>query len=73
MSGLRNYLFAALGFAWLVVGIASTGSASEHWTEAPIAGTSPDAVVLGRDLDGDGDPDEGVSKLPTSPEGRLSR
>ena len=58
MPGKTHSLIAALGFAWLLVGGASTVSAADHWSEARIPGTSDQAVTLGRDLDGDGDPDE---------------
>jgi len=33
-------------------------SAADHWSEARIPGTSDQPVTLGRDLDGDNDPDE---------------
>jgi len=39
-------------------GGASMVSAADHWSEARIPGTSDQAVTLGRDLDGDNDPDE---------------
>ncbi len=55
--------YAALGFAWLLVGAPSPAGASNHWSEAPIPGTSETALVLGRDLDGDGDPDEITIRL----------
>ena len=63
MPGTTRTLFAVFGFAWLVVGAPSTGGASDHWSEAPIPGTSETALVLGRDLDGDGDPDEITIRL----------
>ncbi len=55
--------FAALGFAWLLAGAPSPAAASDHWSEASIPGTSETALVLGRDLDGDGDPDEITIRL----------
>ncbi len=57
MPGKTHPLIAALGFAWLLVGAPSTAGASNHWSGAPIPGTSETALVLVRDLDGDGDPD----------------
>jgi len=33
-------------------------SAADHWSEASMPGNSDQAVTLGRDLDGDNDPDE---------------
>ncbi len=63
MSGLKGYVSAALGLAWVIAAIPSAGSAAEHWTEPRIAGASEEAVVLGRDLDGDGDPDEVTIRL----------
>ncbi len=63
MPGTTRTLFAVFGFAWLVVGAPSTGGASDHWSEARIPGTSETALVLGRDLDSDGDPDEITIRL----------
>ena len=53
-----NYVFAALILGWLMAGFSPTGNAAEHWQEARIPGTSENAITLGRDLDGDRDPDE---------------
>ena len=53
-----DYVFAALILGWLMAGFSPTGNAAEHWQEARIPGTSENAITLGRDLDGDGDPDE---------------
>ena len=59
MLGSRALLGALVGFACLIGPFPfSPGHAAEHWTEARIAGTSDNALALGRDLDGDGDPDE---------------
>ena len=51
--------------AFLLVLVASfillfphAGTSVKQWTEPRIPGTSETAVTLGRDLDGDGDPDE---------------
>ena len=52
------YIFAALVVGWLMAGFSLAGNAAEHWQEARIPGTSENAITLGRDLDGDGDPDE---------------
>ena len=58
MPGLKESLYAALGVAWMIVAFPCAGNADEHWDEARAPGTSQEAVTLGRDLDGDGDPDE---------------
>jgi FtsP/CotA-like multicopper oxidase with cupredoxin domain len=52
------YVFAALILGWLAADLSLAGNAAEHWQEARIPGTSENAITLGRDLDGDGDPDE---------------
>ena len=61
MSGLKTCLSAAIGFAWATGAFSSAGNAANHWIETRIPGTSEDAMTLGRDLDGDGDPDEARS------------
>ena len=58
MSKLEGILCGALGVAWLIVALPAAGNAGEHWKEARIPGASANAITLGRDLDGDGDPDE---------------
>ena len=58
MSGLKIYRFAALALAWLIAALPAAGNSAEHQVEARIAGASAQALTLGRDLDGDGDPDE---------------
>ncbi|MCZ6607851.1 MAG: multicopper oxidase domain-containing protein, partial [Alphaproteobacteria bacterium] len=66
MPGTTHTLYtayAALALAWLLAGAPSPAGASDHWSEAPIPGTSETALVLGRDLDGDGDPDEITIRL----------
>ncbi len=63
MSGLKIYLSAAVGCAWVIGAFSSAVNASDHWQEARIPGTSEDAMMLGRDLDGDGDPDEITIRL----------
>ena len=63
MSGLKIYLSAAVGFAWVIGAFLPAVNASDHWKEARIPGTSEDAMMLGRDLDGDGDPDEITIRL----------
>ncbi|MFQ5987151.1 MAG: multicopper oxidase family protein [Thermoplasmata archaeon] len=55
---MRKCLAAALAMAWLVAACPVPGYAAQHWQEARIPGTSERALTLGRDLDGDGDPDE---------------
>ena len=42
----------------MIVAFPSAGHAGEHWTEVRLPGVSQQAITLGRDLDGDGDPDE---------------
>ena len=63
MSALKCSIVAALGFAWATGAFSAAGNAANHWTEARIPGTSEDALTLGRDLDGDGDPDEITIRL----------
>ena len=63
MFGLKTYLSAAVGFAWVIGAFPSAVNASDHWQEARIPGTSEDAMMLGRDLDSDGDPDEITIRL----------
>ena len=54
----KRSLAAVVGMAWLLVAAPSPAEVATGWQEPPIPGTSADAVTLGRDLDGDGDPDE---------------
>jgi len=49
-------LFLSASFTLLF--ILANGVSAQQWTEPTIPGTSETAVILGRDLDGDGDPDE---------------
>ncbi|MBL4908255.1 MAG: multicopper oxidase domain-containing protein, partial [Sneathiella sp.] len=63
MSPLTGRLTAALGFAWVCCVSSSVVTAEEHWTEHRLSGTSEQALILGRDLDGDGDPDEITIRL----------
>ena len=58
MSGLKIWLFATVGFAWLIAALPAAGNAAEHQVVARIAGASEQALTLGRDLDGDGDPND---------------
>jgi len=53
-----GYLGAVFALAWLMAAAPSPAQAATGWHEPRIPGTSKDAVILGRDLDGDGDPDE---------------
>ena len=53
MKGFVPVLFVVLSLLFTADGISV-----EQWADPPIPGTSETAVVLGRDLDGDGDPDE---------------
>jgi len=63
MSALKCQIAAALGFAMAIFAPSSVANADTHWTEPRIPGTSEQALVLGRDLDGDGDPDEITIRL----------
>jgi len=58
---VKSRLFPSLlGAAWLVA-VACVGAgatAAEHRQQAALPGVSEAAITLGRDLDGDGDPDE---------------
>ena len=54
---------AALGFASVIAASSFVANADTHWAEPRIPGTSEQALVLGRDLDGDGDPDEITIRL----------
>ncbi len=58
MLGCKARLAAAGGIVWLLAAAPSPVEAAEGWQEPRIPGTSEAAVTLGRDLDGDGDPDE---------------
>ncbi len=63
MSLLKGILPLALGVAWMIAVLSAPANGAEHWTEVAIPGTSENAVSLGRDLDGDGDPDEITIRL----------
>ncbi len=63
MSALKCYIAAALGFASVIAASSIVANADGHWAEPGIPGTSEQALVLGRDLDGDGDPDEITIRL----------
>ncbi len=54
---IRTCLFA-LYCAWFTVLFPARGDSVEKWSEPRIHGTSETAVILGQDLDRDGDPDE---------------
>ncbi|MCH8197734.1 MAG: multicopper oxidase domain-containing protein, partial [Proteobacteria bacterium] len=60
---MRRFLSATLGLGLLAVLFPLPGHGAQHFQDAPIPGTSPSAVTLGRDLDGDGDPDEITIRL----------
>ncbi len=49
-------LFLSASFTLLF--IVANGVSAQQWIEPTIPGTSETAVILGRDLDADGDPDE---------------
>ena len=63
MSALKFQIAAALVFASAIAASPSVANADAHWTEPRIPGASEQALVLGRDLDGDGDPDEITIRL----------
>ncbi len=63
MSGWKIWLFATVGFAWMIGAFPFASNAADHWTEPRIPGTSEDAITLGRDIDNDGDPDEITIRL----------
>ena len=63
MSALKCPIAAVLGFASAITAVSSVANADTDWTEPRIAGASGQALVLGRDLDGDGDPDEITIRL----------
>ncbi len=60
---MKMRIAAALGFASVIAAASSAANADGHWVEPLIPGTSEQALVLGRDLDGDGDPDEITIRL----------
>ncbi len=62
MTALKPIAIAALGWLWLSATVPAA-EASRHWTETPLPGMSDQALVLGRDLDNDGDPDEVTIRL----------
>ena len=63
MSALKFYVAAALDFAPVIAASSSVANANAHWTEPGIPGASEQALVLGRDHDGDGGPDEITIRL----------
>ena len=63
MSVLKFHIAVVLGYALVIVAASTVVNADTHWTESRIPGTSEQALVLGRDLDGDGDPDEITIRL----------
>jgi FtsP/CotA-like multicopper oxidase with cupredoxin domain/Cu/Ag efflux protein CusF len=48
----------AFALGGLIAAAPTVATSADHWPEPVIAGTSAAAITLGRDLDGDGDPDE---------------
>ena len=54
----RRRVSFAVALCGLVGAVPTAGQAAEQWQEPAIAGFSPGAITLGRDLDGDGDSDE---------------
>ncbi len=60
---MKRYIAAALVFASVIAAYSSIVYADGHWAEPRITGSSEQALVLGRDLDGDGDPDEITIRL----------
>jgi hypothetical protein len=54
----RRRVSFAVALCGLVGAVPTAGQAAEQWQEPAIAGFSPEAITLGRDLDGDGDSDE---------------
>lgn len=60
---MKRHIATALGFAWVIAVFSSFATADAQWTEPRIPGSSEQALVLGRDLDGDGDPDEITIRL----------
>ena len=75
MSALKSYIVAALGFTSVIAASSSVANADAHWMEPRIPGTSEQALVLGRDLDGDGDPDEITGSIVSAslpPKGKMA-
>jgi FtsP/CotA-like multicopper oxidase with cupredoxin domain len=60
MTGARNrrFLHAVVGMLLLLAAASGAAQPAEGAQQVRIPGTSENAVKLGRDLDGDGDPDE---------------
>ena len=58
MLRAKSRLSSVFGLAWLLAATPSPAEAAKDWQESRIPGTSENALTLGRDLDGDGDPDE---------------
>ncbi len=69
MTALKHNAIPVLGWAIAVLGwlwLSATGTpawASGHWAKPPLPGMADQALVLGRDLDNDGDPDEVTIRL----------
>jgi len=60
---MRRFLSATLGLGLLAALFPIPSHGAQHFQDAPIPGTSERAITLGRDLDGDGDPDEITIRL----------
>jgi hypothetical protein len=63
MSAMKRHIAVALGFAVAIAAASSDAYANTHWMERRIPGASEQALHLGRDIDGDGDPDEITIRL----------
>ena len=63
MSVLNFHIAVVLGYALVIAASSPVANADTHWTVPRIPGASEQALVLGRDLDGDGDPDEITIRL----------
>ncbi len=59
----NGYLSVVFALAWLLTAAPPPAQAATGWHDPRIPGTSEQAVVLGRDLDKDGDPDEVTIRL----------
>ena len=55
---LKSRIAVAVALCFAAATLPATAQAADHWQDPVLAGTSRDAVTLGRDLDGDGDADE---------------
>ena len=54
----KIHIAAILGCVLVVAASSPVANADTHWIAPRIPGASEQALILGRDLDGDGDPDE---------------